>query len=738
MNKHITRTKTGLWLALVVVAALLASLMILPSCTNTLKGDQTANQKPIVQFVNIPPAGQRFSHNPEVYWVGNDRDGQITYYRYFVATVDSVGGTNDSAMAFIGALNDTMWTYVDIDPTAADPHTANTIQLSANLANPVNDYVPQYVFLQAFDNSGQGSDIVYRILNRNDNPPATSIQYFDPRAPFVNAVFPGGAITGLRLGWSGSDTKDYNELGLTPPPFQFEWKLFGPYEFSELNTPDSLWQPSLIRIVFVTEDARIFDMGDTLFRCDTTLVDTGGGSIIEEVCDTTVFMDTTTNTNFYVRDTILNVDDTLFTNRLVDASTNGVDSWTMDTGDTLYNIYKNHQSDTTVTLRFVFWVRSRDDAFVADLTPEFKQALVIDPRYEREVIVVDFDAKNSPYLYNSFNRGPDPARPTFDTAKAFWYNTINTWLQQNPATSGKVFDTTTTIVPGFPNYQSSQDYLVVKDASKIKLQTLLKHKVMILYNENARQGPGIFNGSNVNIPEIFTGIDAGINAWATWRCPYVTSSSGPGVYSGPFDLLYYFGVVGYGWTDWFDQYHPVPPIPNAPRVEDFVGAYSIDQSQWPDIEVDTALLHQRLLWPNGLINWEDTIAALPEVDWAQRAFGTEVMYLYKSKYGPNHPFGGAFNNEGSPCGHRYKTSLFKTVHLNFTPLAMKQPEMQELSNEILDWLYDPNLGGHGKIAVPENRYPDAPVKISIQQAKEMYNKRMQEDAAEAKAKGITH
>ncbi|HKK21138.1 MAG TPA: hypothetical protein VJ983_06675 [candidate division Zixibacteria bacterium] len=730
MNKHITRTKTGLWLTLVVVAALLASLAILPSCTNTLKGDQTANQKPIVQFVNIPPEGQRFSHNPEIYWVGNDRDGQITYYRYFVATVDSVGGTNDSAMAFIGALNDTMWTYVDIDPTAADPHTANTIKLSANLANPVNDYVPQYVFLQAFDNSGQGSDIVYRVLNRNDNPPGTNILYFDPREPFVNSVFPGGAISGLRLGWSGSDTKDYNELGLTPPPFQFEWKLFGPYEFSELNTPDSLWQPSLIRIVFVTEDARIFDKGDTLFRCDTTLVDTGGGSIIEEVCDTTVFDSTTANTNYYVRDTILNVNDTLFTNRLVEASTNGVDSWTMDTGDTLYNIYKNHQSDTTLTLRFVFWVRSRDDALVADLTPEFKQALVIDPRYEREVLVVDFDQKFPQNIYNSF--------VSFDTAKAFWYNTINSWLQQNPSTAGKTFDTTKINDPTHPNYITSPDYLVFKDASKIKLQTILKHKVMILYNESGQQGPGIFNDNNVNIPEIFTGIDAGVNAWATWRCPYVRSNQAPGIYSGPFDLLYYFGVVGYGWTQWFDRFMPQKPRPDSLRVEDFIGTYSIDQSQWPDIEIDTALLHQRLYWLPGFIPWIDTIAALPEVDWAQRAFGTEVMYLYKSKYGGDNPFGSIYNNEGSPCAHRYKTSLFRTVHMNFTPLTMKQPEIQELANSVLDWLYDPNLGGHGKIAVPENRYPDAPVKISIQQAKEMYNKRVQEDAAEAKAQGITH
>ncbi len=730
MNKHTSRIKTGLLLTGVVIALLLASLAILPSCTNTLKGEQTANQKPIVQFVNIPPAGQRFSHNPEVYWVGNDRDGQISYYRYFVAVVDSAGGTNDSAMAFIHALNDTMWTYVDIDPTVPDPHTANIIPLTANLKNPVNDYVPQYVFLQAFDNEGAGSDIVYRVLNRNDNPPETNISYFDPRAPFVNAVFPGGIVTGLRLTWGGSDRKDYDELGLTAPPFQFEWKLFGPYKFTELDNPDSTWKSALVRVVFVTEDARIFDIGDTLYRCDTTLVDTGGGSVIEESCDTTVFsLIQRPNTNFYVRDSILNVDDTLFTNRLVDQSSNGVDSWVMDTGDTLYNVYKNYQSDTTLTLRFIFWIRCRDDALVSDLTPEFRQAIVINPRYEREVCVIDLTPKvPSPRNYNS------PVN--YNVAKAFWYNTINAWLQHNPNTAGKVFDTTTIPDALHPSLISSQDYIMAKEFSAltaVPLQTFLKHKVVVLYNENANQIADVVQGSSIHFPQVFTAIDAGVNTWATWRCPYVGVGSEAGVYPAPFQFTHYFGVVGYGWSKWFLKIiDPTSPF----RVEDFTGAYSIDPTKWPDIAVDTSLLHSRLLWT--IAPWRDSIAALPEVDWAERAFGTEVMYLYKSKYGPSHPLGGVYNLEGSPCGHRFKTSLFRTVHLNFTPLVLKEPEVQELADSVLDWLYDPNLGGHGKAVVTENRYPDAPVKISIQEARDLYNQRVQEEAAEAKAQGVTH
>ena len=720
MNKNMTKVKIGLWLGAITVAVLAASLLILPGCTNTLKGDVTANQIPIVEFVNIPPENQRFSRNPEVYWIGTDNDGQITYYRYYVIPTDSVTG---SPMDYINALNDTMWTYVDIDPTAADPKTANIIPLKANLNNPVNDYVPQYIFLQAFDNSGAGSVIKTRVLNRNDNPPETSIQYFDPRKPFVTAIFPGGIVTGLGLTWSGSDKKDYDELGLTAPPFQFEWHLYGPFTFDQLNYirdgKDTLWEPSLLNIVFVTEDARVFNMGDTLFRCDTTLVDTGGGSYVEESCDTTVFSDTTANTPFYVRDTILKVDDTLFTNRFVESSSNGIDSWVMDTGDTLYNVYKNYPSDTTLTLYYLFWIRSRDDADVADLTPEFRQMIVINPRYEREIAVVDFTTKTSQRVYNS------PIN--FDTAKAFWYNAINTWLQQAPGGAGKVFDTTT----AFPGKLTSADYIVYKDyapTSRLPLQSLLKHKVIILYNESGKLSSSLVSSSGDVVSEVFTAIDAGVNAWATWRVPHIQLGE-PGVYPAPFVFTHYFGVNGFGWSNWFTVAQGIDSniTKEFARVEDFTGAYSINQSDWPDVEVDTSLLHRRLLWTLPHVQWVDSIAALPEVDWVERAFGTEVMYLYKSKYGADHPWGNLFNNEGSPCGHRFNTSLFRTVYLSFTPLVMKQPETQELVENILTWLYDPNLGQKASV-VKVNRYPDAAVKISIDEAKANYRERQIEEA----------
>ncbi len=703
-----------------LIAALALPLFIFSGCSDTLEGEVNPNQKPIVSYVNIPPDGQAFSRNPEVYWVGSDNDGLIDYYRYYVARVDDVSG---NPIDFANAADPDAWTYINVERTVSDPQTTNIIPLSADIDNPVNNFVNQYIFLQAYDMEGMGSDIVYRILKRNDNPPETQIYSVTAQLPFVNSVFEGGIITGVKLGWIGSDIKDYEEIGLIPPPFQYNWEFYGPFDAVD----SAFIYNNFLRFVFVTEDARTFDIGDTLFRCDTSLVDDGGGgTIVVETCDTTVFSLGTPNTPFYVRDTVLNTEDTYFDDKLVTNSTienNIADGWTYTTGDTLFNVFRNGAPDTTVLLNFLFTVKSRDDAFVEDLTPEFIYFPVINPKYERQVLVLDFSPVRPPNM-TSYQR--------LDTAKAYWYNTISSWLvSEGNDTSNVNFDTSR-MFPGTIN-ASAQDYIRVFDyQSGIPISFLLKHKIIVLYSESF-MNPGFVISGRVKYPEIFQAMDAGVNIWATWRAPIAGDFSTPGLLNVIIPNLYthYLGVAGMVFSSWIGYATGI--VPNAPeaRIEDFVGTYSLDVTKWPDLMIDTDLLHYRLIWDSifygDKLKWYDSIAALPEVDWSMRSYGTEVMYLYRSKYGAKHPVSQVLNFDGAPVGHRYQTNLFKSVHFNFTMLTIDSVNGQILANSVLSWLYPADLGVSGADAVSENRYPEASVNIRIEEAREVHKQRLEDN-----------
>jgi len=221
-------------------------------CSKNLEGDVYANEKPIVWFVNVPPENARSSVNPIVNWMGQDRDGQIDFYRYIVVRedemMDSLGLdsslTEAQAQSFVDNylvnMHDSLWTVLLVRADSTDPHTSNIIPMSAEMSDPVRTYVPQFVFVQVFDEEGLGSDIVFRRFLRNDNPPTTRIVSFIEGVPFINSV--------LR---QGADVIDYPT---DPPPFEFEWKLFGPYsdeEYTELID-------SFRTEVFVTNDARVF------------------------------------------------------------------------------------------------------------------------------------------------------------------------------------------------------------------------------------------------------------------------------------------------------------------------------------------------------------------------------------------------------------------------------------------------------------------------------------------------
>ncbi|MDH3891383.1 MAG: hypothetical protein OEV49_09895 [candidate division Zixibacteria bacterium] len=709
MNKKFSKARIAAGLVLMALVVISMSVILSIGCTKRLDGELNPNQKPVVYFVNIPPEGHKFSRNPEIHWVGTDRDGLISYFRYHVATAEELGGIDP--MDYIELVAANAWVRLDVDPKGPDPMTSNIVAMSANLTDPVLTYVDQFVFLQAYDEEGLGSDIVYRVFSRNDNPPNSFVFGFHSRdIPFVNSVEPGGIITGVKLHWQGEDLIDYPS---DPPPFEFDWRLYGPYFDEDMEVIRDSFQDS----VYVTNDGGVYRMGDTVIRCDTFYLDTS----FTETCDTLVVNPLTPTTAFGGLEPYFRIDDPDFIGSKYNTIQQS-EGWVTNTYDTLWNVFAGKESDTTVQMTFIFWLRSRDDAQVPDLVPYYREIPVIDPRYERDIAVIDF-SKPTPAGLN------DPI--DIDTSKAYWKTTIDKW----GANTGRhiVFDTTTIREGPLRTKDVSPDYLYMgKLLEGAPIAELLKHKVMIIYDDV----PGMPQPDQWLT--IYKSIDAGINAWMTGRTTTIAGSpQQPPTGGAPsFQYQFYFGVDSVGHFGWHSYIPPFGRQEPSGLWQDFVGTYSRKPGEWPDLEIDSALLHQRYKWvlegtSFSIPYWNEDCPALPYVDWSVRSFGTEILYKYKSCYGPSHPLGNAQSFNGRPVAHRLTTSLFKTAHFNFTPMAIDSIQMQVVVDSLLNWLYDPDLGS---ILISENRNPDAQVKMSLSEARE--NLRVREEAYRKKDQGL--
>ena len=212
-NVEKNRLVSALLLFLLLTVPL--SFLFVSGCSSDWQGEATSNLAPIVGFINSPPESTNFSRNSVIYWWGSDPDGIIAFFRYHVATFDELGPTSPDV--YIQTIDDTSWTVLEVDVANSQPGTQDIIKLSADLDDPVNRFVQQYVFLQAFDEEGMGSVIVWRIFGRNDNPPQTIL--FNPSSadlPFVDAAQAGGVITVVKIRLKGEDLRDFPH---DRPPF---------------------------------------------------------------------------------------------------------------------------------------------------------------------------------------------------------------------------------------------------------------------------------------------------------------------------------------------------------------------------------------------------------------------------------------------------------------------------------------------------------------------------------------
>jgi len=266
-------------LLIFLISSLLLGLFILGGCdflNHDIEGPERGNVPPVVQFVNIPVEKAKFMSDTTIYWYGTDVDGFIVQFRYAVVEEEIVGSDPD---AYIAGTPDSLIPWVNLDVQLDDPQTNARITMSADISDPVRTYVASYVFLQAVDNLGSKSAVVYRLFYKNNHFPNTSITSRDANDPYVNTVTIGGVLDGVTISWSAEDPIDYPR---DPPPFQFQWRFYGPYDSLQMMELDSICVGS----VFVDIYGDFYLMGDTFmslggsaadrFYCGRYFLDQGG------------------------------------------------------------------------------------------------------------------------------------------------------------------------------------------------------------------------------------------------------------------------------------------------------------------------------------------------------------------------------------------------------------------------------------------------------------------------------
>ena len=513
-----------------------------------------------------------------------------------------------------------------------------------------------------------------------NTPPVTQIVGFVAGVPFINSVEPFSLVVGSRFQWTASDIVDHPYID---PEFEYEYRVYGPYNDSLME----IVTDSFIVSVFCHNDGRMFRLGQSppefFVACDTVWLP-GGVPVI--LCDTIV-VDSIDQANIYgILDTLFDFEHPGFVgnsdlNRLVVISDDGGNPWITAVSDSLYNLYADYPSDTTLDMSFIFTVRARETAAptAVDPTPAFRTFTVIDPKHERDILVMNWS--NSAQE----NRGLQ------DSVGAYWSRAIESWMTSNDLNDVVHFDP-----------EGDFEYVSSYVMENRMLGLALKYKVMIHVQDACVSGQWSVQGMSVQ--NVMAAMQTGVNVWVAARVPLGNFSiSAPVAVQEVSDTYgYFFGVENYtfpGWGSHLFTYNDGYGF-GLPRVEDFVGASSLLPASWPELAIDTAFLHNRYDWQGHIPDSGQSdgfpfypflpeLGALPQVGWCEPTEDAEILYGYVSLYGCSYPY---YDNPrryyGRPVMHRLDRGLFRSVHSVFTPLALEETTGRQMVDSVLNWLYD--------------------------------------------------
>jgi hypothetical protein len=478
-----------------------------------------------------------------------------------------------------------------------------------------------------------------------NHPPQTTLLGLYQSPPLFNTT---SAEFGLPVYWYGSDRIDHPYLR---PPLTYEWRVYGPYDSTQFNDVLTRFEKQ----VFVTPTGEVYvkGTGAKIIWCDTTWI-IGPPNQLVVTCHDLLIDTVTTSNQFGTLETIVDVSSPDF---VADSELNriamSIDAMSTDTSAALFDLFRLAPHDTTQASLFFFWIRARDadDTTLFDPAPSFLHFEVYDPMFERGLLIADAGVG---YSINGRLK---------ESAEAYWQRAVKHW------DSTMSFDTLTVS-------QSAGNSLPFLD--------LLRHKVVIMLNDDVFTGVTTSSPIRTNLQKA---MGAGLNVWLCGR-NQLSGQEGslpvldihfPATLGGMFGLL---STQYSGWQFYADD--------SAMRIEDFAGATALDSSAWPNLWIDTTLLHSRYDWSS--YPYESLLGALPEVNHLDPASGAEILYTYRSLYSGAHPLipDSAFQ-QGKPVVTRYDRGVNRVVVSAFTPYAFDDASspsspMQVFVDSVLNWL----------------------------------------------------
>jgi hypothetical protein len=577
---------------LAVAIGLLAAACLLSGCSKlNNKGTPPPNSAPEMFLANVPIEDSEWWRNPVVHWYATDEDGYVTKYRHIVLKAEDV----PDPMLFIElsqANGFEGWTVVDV--AAGETSTSGTIWLYAD-QNCDTCLIRDYFFIQAEDNFGSQSNVVYRYFNRGNHAPETFLE-----------VRPGPWVTGsccdrqfgtlgIPVSWSGEDTLDYPGR---QPDFYYSWEVYGPFT----GYTDSLGVHP----------------------------DTDGVDWEQYIIETSW-----------------------------DERSNA--PWVMDESVLLYNLFRDNPSvGKTVNGYFVFKVRTRDDAYVADPSDAIGAFMAIQPACEKDVMVVDMTRYGLPGPGSLYDGGNCPdVKAARDIYHPYFRGIVEEAL-------GDTID----------EFYFAWSHNSSSPPPPIELYS--QFKLIILLAED------VWNGTN--------------SAWMDFIATYMDMG-------GKVMLM---GVDHFAWTDFLEvlpfvaYFNPNSVASryfnvNAQFVANWIASMRLGESNeefieglslvddLPDVSPDSSQLGYYLLpnhvWCRGQSPAVYKHNAIPGVNFFVSGGLAEGLYMAVSAYG------GDGYIDGGICAYRYETPCAKSSIFGFPLWPLNRDDAVGLMKGMIDW-YD--------------------------------------------------
>lgn len=614
----------------------LVSILIVSGCSPERTGTAIPNSPPEVFIVNTPPDSAQFSRNPELSWYATDNDGFITMFRYSVILDSNLTINNQMVTpdVFIDQASDDRYGWIELPVDLDHPQSSATVRLFADTLDPENVYIDQYFFIQAVDDKGLRSSILWRRYSRNNHYPNT---HFKNAKVYINAKDEFSPAPGISMNWGGADSADW---GRAEPPLEYEWRLYGPFDTA-----------STIFIEYVKENCIWDPIADSFINCINIPV---------------LNIDA-------LPPAVQSIPQPIVHSKGANYANDPSDVWVSDVDTKIYNVFGTLDLQETSKHKFIFWVRARDDGFVPDPSPSFGQFYVVEAMFEKSVAILD----------ETGYTGPDGrwAPRHMDTTRAVFTNLIHgAGYPDFDATRGEdYFHIASQAADNQPNIGSK----------KPDLLDGLSHKVLILLNDASENGPD--ESAFGMVSNVFFSLDMGASAWMMARNigdSRNTNYRGDIMEKTP-EFQQYFGFASFTIEAWFATVFRSFVMGPLVFNEEFIEAVSF-QEAFPDISLDygppeingtdtvQSLLQGR--YANFFFDPTHIYTGLPEVGVGERIPLAAPLYLYRSKDGEHSIF------NGKVCGVLMQNGDMRTSCFAFTPLAMDSIQMGETFSVMLPWL----------------------------------------------------